>query len=553
MKKIQEVAARIGITEEQVIPYGHYKAKIAPQWDEAKIKQGKLVLVTAISPNKAGVGKTTTSVALSMGLNRIGKKAVLALREPSLGPCFGMKGGATGGGYVTVEPSDDINLHFNGDFHAITSANNTLAALIDNYNYFNKGAANGLRQIVWKRVLDVNDRSLRNILTGLDGNGIPTETGFDITPASEIMAIFCLAKDLDDLRRRIDNILIGYTNDKKPFFVKDLQVGGAIVALLRDAIMPNLVQDVDGGAAFIHGGPFANIAHGCNSIIATKTALQYGDYAITEAGFGSDLGAEKFLNIKCRVAELQPALSVLVATTLSLKLHGGANEKELKQPNMDALQKGMHNLERHLDILKSFGQTVVVAINRHPSDTNDEIAFITQWCAERGVKCATHSGFGDGSAGVEELARLVVSEIENNLSGTLKNTYSLEESIETKLNHIVTTIYKGKGISLSKKAQTALKKINEMGMNNLPVCIAKTQYNFSANADEPSDVKDFTLPVEDLVINAGAGFIVAVCGEIMRMPGLPKTPQAMHIDVVQGEIIGVSEKPPVKPVQAKGE
>ncbi len=553
MKKIQEVAARIGITEEQVIPYGHYKAKIAPQWNEAKIKQGKLVLVTAISPNKAGVGKTTTSVALSMGLNRIGKKAVLALREPSLGPCFGMKGGATGGGHVTVEPSDDINLHFNGDFHAITSANNTLAALIDNYNYFNKGAANGLRQIVWKRVLDVNDRSLRNIITGLDGNGIPTETGFDITPASEIMAIFCLAKDLDDLRRRIDNILIGYTNDKKPFFVKDLQVGGAIVALLRDAIMPNLVQDVDGGAAFIHGGPFANIAHGCNSIIATKTALQYGDYAITEAGFGSDLGAEKFLNIKCRVAELQPVLSVLVATTLSLKLHGGANEKELKQPNMDALQKGMHNLERHLDILKSFGQTVVVAINRHPSDTNDEIAFITQWCAERGVKCATHSGFGDGSAGVEELAKLVVSEIENNPSGTLKNTYSLEESIETKLNHIVTTIYKGKGISLSKKAQTALKKINEMGMNNLPVCIAKTQYNFSANADEPSDVKDFTLPVEDLVINAGAGFIVAVCGEIMRMPGLPKTPQAMHIDVVQGEIIGVSEKPPVKPEQVKGE
>lgn len=553
MKKIQEVAARIGITEEQIIPYGHYKAKVAPQWDEQKIKQSKLVLVTAISPNKAGVGKTTTSVALSMGLNRIGKKAVLALREPSLGPCFGMKGGATGGGNVTVEPSDDINLHFNGDFHAITSANNTLAALIDNHNYFNKGAANGLRQIVWKRVLDVNDRSLRNIITGLDGNGIPTETSFDITPASEIMAIFCLAKDLDDLRQRIDNILIGYTNDKKPFYVKDLQMGGAIVALLRDALMPNLVQDVDGGAAFIHGGPFANIAHGCNSIIATKMALQYGDYAITEAGFGSDLGAEKFLNIKCRVAGLQPSLSVLVATTLSLKLHGGANEKELKQPNMAALQKGMHNLERHLNILKSFGQTVVVAINRHPSDTNEEIDFIAGWCAERGVKCATHSGFADGSAGVEELAKLVASEIENNPSAPLKNTYAISESIETKLTNIVTTIYSGKGITLSKKAQAALKKINEMGLNNLPVCIAKTQYTFSANADEPSDIKDFTLPIEDLVINSGAGFIVAVCGEMMRMPGLPKVPQAVNIDVINGEIIGVSEKPPVKPEQVKGE
>lgn len=553
MKKIQEIAARVGITEEQLIPYGHYKAKVSPQWNEAKIQQGKLILVTAISPNKAGVGKTTTSVALSMGLNRIGKKSVLALREPSLGPCFGMKGGATGGGYVTVEPSDDINLHFNGDFHAITCANNTLAALIDNHNYFNKGATNGLRQVVWKRVLDVNDRSLRNIITGLDGNGIPTETGFDITPASEIMAIFCLSKDLEDLRRRIDNILVGYTNDKKPMYVRDLNVGGAIVALLRDALMPNLVQDVDGGAAFIHGGPFANIAHGCNSIIATKMALQLGDYAVTEAGFGSDLGAEKFLNIKCRTAGLQPALSVLVATTLSLKLHGGAHEKELKLPNMDALQKGMHNLERHLDILKSFGQTVVVAINRHPSDTDDEISYITNWCAERGAKCATHSGFGDGSAGVEELARLVVSEAENNPSKPIQHTYSLEDGIETKLHNIVTTIYKGKGVSLSKKAQTALKKINEMGINSLPVCIAKTQYNFSSNADEPSDVKDFTLFVEDLVINTGAGFIVAVCGEMMRMPGLPKEPQAMHIDVVQGEIVGVSEKPPVRPTQVKSE
>lgn len=545
MKKIQHIAESIGITNDQLIPYGHFKAKIEPRWDDNKIQQGKLILVTAISPNKAGVGKTTTSVALSMGLNRIGKKAVLALREPSLGPCFGMKGGATGGGNVTVEPSDDINLHFTGDFHAITCANNTLAALIDNYNYFNKGQAHGLSQIVWKRVLDVNDRSLRTVITGLDGNGVPTETGFDITPASEIMAIFCLAKDMDDLRSRIDNILIGYTNSKKPFYVRDLQMGGAIVALLKDALLPNLVQDVDGGAAFIHGGPFANIAHGCNSIIATKMALQYGDYAITEAGFGSDLGAEKFLNIKCRVAGLQPALSVLVATTLSLKLHGGADEKELKQPNKAALEKGMHNLERHLDILKSFGQTVVVAINRHISDTEDEIDFIKAWCAARGVKCATHTGFADGAAGVEELAHLVAAETEQNPSQTLKNTYDFEDSIETKLTKIVTTIYKGNGISLSKKAQSALKKINDAGLNNLPVCIAKTQYNFSADAGGDADIKNFILPVEDLVINSGAGFIVAVCGEIMRMPGLPKEPQALKIDVVNGEIIGVSEKPPL--------
>lgn len=539
MKKIQEVAANIGITEEQLIPYGHYKAKITPQWDEEKIKRGKLVLVTAISPNKAGVGKTTTSVALSMGLNRIGKKSVLALREPSLGPCFGMKGGATGGGNVTVEPSDDINLHFNGDFHAITSSNNTLSALVDNHNYFARGAANALRQILWKRVLDVNDRNLRNIVTGMNGNGTPYETGFDITPASEIMAIFCLSKNLEDLRHRIDNILLGYTNDKKPFYVKDLEVGGAITALLKDALQPNLVQDVDGGAAFIHGGPFANIAHGCNSIIATKTALQYGDYAITEAGFGSDLGAEKFLNIKCRIAEINPSLSVLVATTLSLKLHGGANEKELKEPNAEALQKGMHNLERHLEILKSFGQTVVVAINRHPTDTDDEITLIKEWCLVRGVKCATHSGFGDGSAGCEELAQLVASEIESNPSKPLQHTYNLGDSVEEKLNKIARTIYKGKNVVLSKKARIALRKINEMGLDNLPVCIAKTQYTFSSDTSDPSDITNFELPIEDLVINTGAGFIVAVCGTIMRMPGLPKQPQALKIDVVDGEITGV--------------
>ncbi|HYG14282.1 MAG TPA: formate--tetrahydrofolate ligase [Bacteroidia bacterium] len=545
MKKIQEVAARIGITDDQLLPYGHYKAKVIPQWNEDKIKKGKLILVTAISPNKAGVGKTTTSVALSMGMNRIGKKAALALREPSLGPCFGMKGGATGGGRVTVEPSDDINLHFNGDFHAITSANNTLAALVDNYNFYTKGLPHSLRQVLWKRVLDVNDRSLRNIITGLDGNGNPGETGFDITAASEIMAIFSLAKDMDDLRRRIDNILLGYTNEKKPFYVKDLRVGGAITALLKDALLPNLVQDVDGGPAFVHGGPFANIAHGCNSIIATRMALQYGDYAITEAGFGADLGAEKFMNIKCRVAGLQPALSVLVATTLSLKLHGGALEGALKQPNMDALKKGMENLDRHLDIMLSFGQTVVVAINRFISDTDEEIAYIRNWCAERGVKCATHSGFADGAAGVEELATLVVNEIETNPSKPLINTYAFEDSIETKLTNIVTRVYKGTGIVLSKKAESSLRKINETGLNSLPVCIAKTQYTFSADAGDPHDITDFFLPVEDLVINTGAGFIVAVCGEMMRMPGLPKEPQALHIDVVNGQITGVSDPTPV--------
>lgn len=542
LRPIAEIAAAVGLNEVETEPYGRFKAKVTRKIDENRVKQSKLILVTATTPNKAGVGKTTTSVALAQGLCKIGKKAVVALREPSLGPCFGMKGGATGGGYSQVLPMEDINLHFTGDFHAITSANNMLAALVDNYQYNHRGSGKGLRQILWKRVLDVNDRSLRYINTGMNGsaNGIPAETGFDITPASEIMAIFCLATDLDDLRRRIENILVGYTHEGQALFVKDLGFAGALVALLKDAFNPNLVQTIEGGPAIIHGGPFANIAHGCNSIVATKMAMQLGDYTVTEAGFGSDLGGEKFLDIKCRLAGLQPACTVLVTSSLSLKLHGGVHEKEIKNPNKEGLSKGLANLERHIEIMAGFGQSVVVGYNRFPFDSNEEIEMVKSWCHSRGASFALNDGFSRGGAGATELAETVVNVIESKPSGPVQFAYELSDSIEDKLHKIVTKVYGGKGISLSKAAAGVIKKANELGLSGLPVCIAKTQYSFSADAGATGVARDFTLPIENVVINSGAGFIVAVAGEIMRMPGLPKEPQALHIDVVNGQITGLS-------------
>ncbi len=542
LRPIQDVAASIGIREEQIEQYGKYKAKISYAFDEEKIAKSNLILVTATTPNKSGSGKTTTSVALVQALNKIGKKAIVALREPSLGPCFGMKGGAAGGGYSQVLPMEDINLHFTGDFHAITSANNTLAALIDNYHYFNKNTPNGLKQILWRRVLDVNDRSLRYLVSGLNGasNGVPAETGFDITPASEIMAIFCLATSLEDLRTRIENILVGYKYDNSPFYVRDLKVAGAIVALLKDAFQPNLVQTIEGGAAFIHGGPFANIAHGCNSIMATRAALQYGDYAITEAGFGSDLGGEKFLNIKCRIAGIAPKASVLVTTTQSIKLHGKVDEKLIKKPNMEGLKAGIKNVERHIESLQQFGQTVILALNKFGFDTEEEINFIQNWCKEKGAEFAINEGFAKGGDGAIELAQKVVEIVEKRPSKPINHTYDLSDSIETKIKKIVTTVYKGSSVTFGKNAKTALKKINDLGGDKLPVCIAKTQFSFTDNATMPGSPEGFNIHIENLVLNNGAGFVVAVAGEIMRMPGLPKEPAALIIDVVDGEIVGLS-------------
>ena len=542
LKKINIIADELGISEEMLIPYGHYKAKInISSFDEAKIAQSKLILVTAITPTKAGIGKTTTSVALADGLRSIGKRAVLALREPSLGPCFGMKGGATGGGYSQVVPMEDINLHFNGDFHAITSANNTLSALLDNYRFFNRGKPEGIKSVLLKRCLDVNDRVLRKIVTALDGpnNGIPSETGFVITPASELMAVLCLSESLNELRERIDAMLLGYTFSGEPFCTKDLGVTGAITALLKDALLPNLVQTLEGCPAFIHGGPFANIAHGCNSLMATKTALQFGDYVVTEAGFASDLGAEKFFNIKCRKAGLQPAMSVLVATSQALKLSGGADETKMMLPDLQALSNGLKVMEKHIGILQSFNQKVLVVLNRYHFDTEDEIEFMRNWCKEKGASFAVNNGFTEGGKGAEEMAKAVVA-LTDSSRETLPFTYDLSDDIETKMRKIVQKIYGGNNVILNKKAQEGIKRIKKLGLEHLPVCMAKTQYSFTDDPAESGMDGQFNIDVEDLVINRGAGFIVAVCGEIMRMPGLPKIPQANFIDVVNNKIVGIS-------------
>ena len=543
LKDIAEVATNIGIKEENLVSFGRNIAKVTtPVGIKSQSDKSKLILVTAITPTKAGIGKTTVSIGLALGLNHIGKKAAVALREPSLGPCFGMKGGAAGGGYAQVLPMERINLHFTGDFHAITSANNMIAALLDNYRYQHQNEADGIKQVLWRRVLDVNDRNLRNIVSGLGNytDGIPSETGFDITAASEIMAILCLAENEEDLKRRIEKILLGFTYSGKPFTVKDLGITGSIVVLLKDAIHPNLVQTTEGTPAFVHGGPFANIAHGCNSVIATKTAMNFSDYVITEAGFGADLGAEKFLNIKCRKSGIKPVLSVLVVTTQALKMHGGVAVKEIRQPNAQGLKKGFENMDKHIENLQSFGQKVLVAFNKYHFDTEEEIETLRKHCVNKGVEFAVNTAFAEGGKGAEGLARKVVDLTENVDGNSIQFTYEDTDSTEQKIEKIAINIYGAKKVVFSEKAEKMILKIEELGVSNYPVCIAKTQYSFSDDEKQYGVAKGFTFHVSDLVINNGAEFIVVVARSMMRMPGLPKEPQAKNIDIINGEIVGLS-------------
>jgi len=543
LEPIGKIASKVGIPTDIIEPYGRYIAKVPYTLiDEEKVKDSKLILVTAISPTKAGIGKTTVSVGLALGMNKIGKKAVLALREPSLGPCFGMKGGAAGGGYAQVVPMEKINLHFTGDFHAVTSANNMISALLDNYIYQHQAEGFGMRQILWKRVLDINDRSLRHIVTGLGpySNGVPQEGSFDITPASEIMAILCLSTSMEDLERRIGNILLGYTLENKPFFVKDMGVAGAITVLLKDAFDPNLVQTTENTPAFIHGGPFANIAHGCNSIIATKMAMTYGDYTITEAGFGADLGAEKFLDIKCRKAGIAPSLTVLVATLQGLKMHGGVAETEIKLPNAEGVKKGFGNLDKHIKNLQGFGQTVLVCFNKFAQDTDEEIAIVREHLAEMGVPFALNNAFMEGGSGAVELANLVVETIEKTPSAPLKYTYPDEAPIAAKIEAVARNIYGAASVTISSEALKKMKKAEELGFGNFPVCIAKTQYSLSQDPKAYGVPTGFNFDIKDFVINAGAELLVAIAGDIIRMPGLPKSPQALRICMVDGQIDGLS-------------
>lgn len=543
LRKINEIASELGIPCEEIQNYGKYIAKTPLHLiDEEKIRQHNLILVTAITPTKAGVGKTTVSIGLALGLNKIGKKTVVALREPSLGPCFGMKGGAAGGGYSQVLPMENINLHFTGDFHAVTSAHNMITALLDNYIYQTRNNGGGLKEVKWKRVLDVNDRNLRNIVSGLGGplNGVPAETGFDITPASEIMAILCLATDIEDLKRRIGNILLGYTFDDKPFTVNGLGVAGAITALLKDALLPNLVQTTENTPAFVHGGPFANIAHGCNSVLATRMALTYGDYVITEAGFGADLGAEKFFDIKCRKAGLQPKLTIIVATAQSLKLHGGVPEDRIKKPDLEGLKRGFGNLDKHIENMKRFGQEVIVTFNRYASDTDEEIALVAEHCHRAGVGFSMNNVFAEGGTGGIALAELVVDTIETQPSAPLRFIYEDDDTVRTKIRKVSEQIYGASSVVYTTLAEKKIAQIESLGISRYPICIAKTQYSFSSDPKAYGVAKDFELKVRDVIINNGAEMIVVVMGEIMRMPGLPKDPQAKRIDIVNGEIEGLS-------------
>lgn len=540
---IGDIARQINIPEDDLEPYGKYIAKVPYTLiDDEKVKKSNLILVTSITPTKTGNGKTTVSVGLALGMNRIGKKTIVALREPSLGPCFGMKGGAAGGGYAQVLPMEKINLHFTGDFHAITSANNMISALLDNYCYQHRDEGFALKEVLWRRVLDVNDRNLRNIITGLGGrtDGIVSESGFDITPASEIMAILCLAQDEDDLLRRIENILLGFTIEGKPFTVKDLGVAGAITAILHDAIHPNLVQTTENTPAFIHGGPFANIAHGCNSVMATKMAMTFGEYAITEGGFGADLGAEKFFDIKCRKAGISPKLTVLVATAQALKMHGGIDISSIKEPHIEGIKQGFANMDKHIHNLQSFGQTVVVCINRFPTDTDEELQLIQEHCQELGVGCAINTAFVDGGKGAEALARLVVDTIAQKPSTPLKMLYDDNDSVEDKVRKIALQLYGARDVILKPAAKKMLSRIEELGCAHFPVCIAKTQYSFSEDAKAYGMPTNFDITIRDFVINKGAEMIVAIAGNIMRMPGLPKVPSAENIFVVNGEIQGLS-------------
>ena len=543
MKPIKEVAEKLGIAEDALSLYGNHKAKIsAGQLEALKDKpDGKLILVTAISPTPAGEGKTTTSVGLVDALAAIGKKAVIALREPSLGPVFGIKGGAAGGGHAQVVPMEDINLHFTGDFHAIGVANNLLAALIDNHIHHGNALGIDSRRITWKRAVDMNDRQLRHIVDGLQGkvNGVPREDGFDITVASEVMAILCLSENITDLKNRLEKIIIGYSFEGKPVTAKDLKAGGAMAAVLKDAIHPNLVQTLEHTPALIHGGPFANIAHGCNSVLATKLALKYADYAVTEAGFGADLGAEKFIDIKCRTSGLRPAAVVLVATIRALKMHGGVAKSDLAEENVQAVVDGLPNLEKHLENIQDvYGLPAVVAINKFPLDTEAELQAVYDACQKRGVDVVISDVWANGGAGGKELAEKVVELAEGD--NHFQFVYNEEDSIETKLNKIVTKVYGGKGVRLTPAAKRELKQLEELGFSNYPICMAKTQYSFSDDAKKLGAPKDFVVTISQLKVSAGAGFIVALTGAIMTMPGLPKVPASEKIDVDKdGNISGL--------------
>jgi formate--tetrahydrofolate ligase len=534
---------KLGITADNLEPYGHYKAKVSMDYVKSLKDRpnGKLIMVSAITPTPAGEGKTTTTVGLTDALNFIGKKAMLCLREPSLGPSFGMKGGAAGGGYAQVVPMEDINLHFTGDFHAITSANNLLAAMIDNHIYWGNSLGIDQRRVAWRRVLDMNDRALRSIVSSLGGvaNGFPREDGFDITVASEVMAIFCLARDLDDLKKRLSNIIVGYTRERKPVRAGDLKAHGAMTALLKEALAPNLVQTLEGTPAFVHGGPFANIAHGCNSVLATTTALKLCDYVVTEAGFGADLGGEKFLDIKCRKAGLEPACAVLVATIRALKMHGGVKKEDLKSENLKALELGMSNLARHVENMQKFGIVPVISINRFSADTEAEIALVKQLCAKLGVEALMADHWAEGGKGAAEVARAVVSVAESGKS-RLKLLYPDDMPLFEKIRTIAKEIYRARDISADKGVREQLASFEAMGYGKCPVCIAKTQYSFSTNPDAKGAPVDHVINVREVRLSAGAEFVVAICGEIMTMPGLPKVPAADAIDVgPDGKIVGL--------------
>ena len=543
MLPIKEVAAQIGLSEDDLELYGKYKAKITMETIKSleNKENGKLILVTAINPTPAGEGKTTTMIGLAQAMNKIGKKTIVAMREPSLGPCFGVKGGAAGGGYAQVVPMEDINLHFTGDIHAITAANNLISAMLDNSLQQGNPLNIDERQIVWKRVVDLNDRALRHIVIGLGGkvNGVPREDGFDITVASEIMGILCLADDLSDLKKRVARIIVAYTRDGNPVTVNDLKATGAVTLLLKDAIKPNLVQTLDHTPVFVHGGPFANIAHGCNSVMATKLALKLAPYTVTEAGFGADLGAEKFLDIKCREANLKPDAVVIVATVRALKMHGGMDKKELVNENLDALKKGIANLEKHIENIKKFGLPAMVAINAFPTDTKAELDLLREMCEAKGVKVALSEVWAKGADGGIELANGLVDLLENTESH-YKPIYDLDLPIEDKIKTIAREIYGADDVIFTKKAKINIKKLTELGLDKLPICIAKTQYSLSDDPTLLGRPTGFNIEINDLIPNTGSGFLVAISGDIMRMPGLPKVPAANNMDILEdGEIVGL--------------
>ncbi len=543
MLPIKDVAGQIGLSEDDLELYGKYKAKISLETIRRleNNQDGKLILVTAINPTPAGEGKTTTMIGLAQAMNKIGKKTIVAMREPSLGPCFGIKGGAAGGGYAQVVPMEDINLHFTGDIHAITTANNLISAMLDNSLQQGNPLNIDERQIVWKRVVDLNDRALRHIVVGLGGkvNGVPREDGFDITVASEIMGILCLANDLSDLKSRVARIIVAYTRDGSPVTVEDLKATGAVTLLLKDAIKPNLVQTLDHTPVFVHGGPFANIAHGCNSVMATKLALKLAPYTVTEAGFGADLGAEKFLDIKCRQAGLKPDAVVIVATVRALKMHGGMDKKELANENLEALRKGIANLEKHIENITKYGLPAIVAINAFPTDTKAELDLLEEICNAKGVKVALSEVWAKGSDGGIELANGLIDLLENKESN-FKPIYDLNLPIEEKIKTIAREIYGADDVIFTKKAKTNIKKLTDLGLDKLPICIAKTQYSLSDDPTLLGRPTGFNIEINDLIPNTGSGFLVAISGDIMRMPGLPKVPAANNMDILEdGEIVGL--------------